>query len=175
MTHKGKGSGSGSGSGGSGPAPFLMKTHEMVEAAETDDVISWGRRAVVRRLEARRVRPRPAAPPLQAQQLLLLRPPAQHLRFPQGGAAQVGVRERELPAGRARPTLQHSPPQGGGTPAAPISAARNIRRQRAVAAASSSPTFPSFLRHQLRRCPQLLLHLLPFSAAANSKPSPTVS
>ncbi|XP_020089914.1 heat stress transcription factor B-1-like [Ananas comosus] len=40
MTHKGKGSGSGS--GGSGPAPFLMKTHEMVEAAETDDVISWG-------------------------------------------------------------------------------------------------------------------------------------
>jgi HSF-type DNA-binding len=27
---------------GAGPAPFLTKTHQMVEAPETDDIISWG-------------------------------------------------------------------------------------------------------------------------------------
>ena len=30
------------GAGGGGPAPFLTKTHEMVEERGTDEVISWG-------------------------------------------------------------------------------------------------------------------------------------
>jgi heat shock transcription factor len=30
------------GGGGGGPAPFLTKTHQMVEERGTDEVISWG-------------------------------------------------------------------------------------------------------------------------------------
>ncbi|KAL6656131.1 hypothetical protein ACP70R_006957 [Stipagrostis hirtigluma subsp. patula] len=69
----------GGGRGGGGPAPFLTKTHQMVEERATDEVISWaeqGRSFVVWK---RGVRARPPATPLQALQLLLLRPPAQHL------------------------------------------------------------------------------------------------
>uniref|UniRef100_A0A453KYY2 Uncharacterized protein n=1 Tax=Aegilops tauschii subsp. strangulata TaxID=200361 RepID=A0A453KYY2_AEGTS len=67
----------------------------------------------LRRLAPAGVRARHPPQLLQAQQLLLLRPPAQHLRkrVPEGRAGAVGVRQRVLPQGGEAAAVRDPPPE----------------------------------------------------------------
>ncbi|XP_025802217.1 heat stress transcription factor B-2a-like isoform X2 [Panicum hallii] len=130
-----------------GPAPFLTKTHQMVEEASTDEVISWaeqGRSFVVWK------------PVELARDLLPLhfkhcnfssfvRQLNTYVRFPEGGAGPVGVRERQLPARRARPPVGHPSPQ------VHHAAALQVRRQRRCERRVPAAAAPRVGHHVRRR------------------------
>ncbi|GFY96205.1 heat shock transcription factor B3 [Actinidia rufa] len=78
----------------SSPPPFLLKTYMLVEDPETDPVVSWNANGTrFRGLAAGRVFPGRPPNPLQAQQLLQLRPPAQHLCLNLVSLNQKGFRK----------------------------------------------------------------------------------
>ena len=80
-----------------------------------------------------------------------------HAGFPEGGARSVGVRQRQLPARRARPPLRHPPPQGDDASVLQI---LRQRRQRRVPSAAA-PSAPGAVGdHVQRQRPQLLLRVL---------------